>query len=166
MSTSEQRDAAAALNALISKASSSEAWFDAADTEGLPQSWQQEAVSRILVLTYGQELHYLSLASPESGDWEIVAFTDATVVRVTVVRTTKGVSHVESLALPRSSLESLELLDVAPLSDDKERWPDELNLIGHYRGATLRLPMDKFASSDNRKDLVALLSSLLSDLSH
>ena len=165
MSTTEQREAASALHELISKASSSEAWADATDTAG-PQAWQSEAVSRILVLTYGQELHYLSLASPESGDWEIVAFTDATVVRVTVVRTTKGVSHVESLALPRSSLESLELLDVAPLSDDKERWPDELNLIGHYRGATLRLPMDKFASSDNRKDLVALLSSLLSDLSH
>ena len=150
---------------MILASTRSEAW-QSAEESGEGSDWRRDAVSRLLALTFNQRIDYLSVATPESGDWEIVAFTDTTVVRVTVVRTTKGVSHVESLALPRSSLESLELLDVAPLSDDKERWPDELNLIGHYRGATLRLPMDKFASGDNKKDLVALLSSLLSDLSH
>ncbi len=128
--------------------------------------WQHDAVSRLLALTYNQQIDYLSVATPESGDWDIVALTDNTVVSVTLVRTASGVSHLDSTAYPRRSLESLELLEVAAVSDDDQKWPDELTLIGHYKNATLRLPLDKFASHDNRRDLAALLSSLLHDLAH
>lgn len=128
--------------------------------------WQVDAISRLLALTYNQHIEYLSVATPESGDWDIVALTDSTVVSVTLVRTSVGVSHLTSMAFPRRSLDSLELLDVSPISDDEQKWPGELNLIGHYKSATLRLPLDKFASQDNKSDLAALLSSLLHDLAH
>lgn len=165
MSTEEQRESAQHLSDLISKASQSDKWLSPGADEEVPP-WQQDAISRILTLTFSQEIHYLSIATPESGDWDIVAFTDSTVVSLTVVRTPRGVSHIESIAVPRSSLESLELLSVAPITDSEDRWPDELSLVGHYRVATLRLPLDKFSSRDNKRDLVALLSSLVSDLGH
>ncbi|CAN5284381.1 hypothetical protein BH11ACT5_BH11ACT5_10120 [soil metagenome] len=126
--------------------------------------WKDDVVSRILALTFDQKIEYLSVATPENGDWDIVAFTENTVVSVTLVRTSSGVSHVDSMAFPRRSLESLELLDVSTIDDDDDKWPDEINLIGHYKNATLRLPLDKFASHDNQRDLAALLSSLLNDL--
>lgn len=49
---------------------------------------------------------------------------------ITLVRTSTGVSHLDSTAFPRRSLESLELLDVAPIPADDQKWPGELNLIG------------------------------------
>ena len=165
MSTADQRAAARQLFELIARSSTSEAWpTSSSDAEVV--AWQNDAVSRLLTLTYNQQIDYLSVATPESGDWDIVAFTDSTVVSLTLIRTSSGVSHLDSFAFPRRSLESLELLDVAPMSDDDEPWPDELNLIGHYKNATLRLPLDKFASHDNKRDLAALLSSLLHDLGH
>jgi hypothetical protein len=165
MSTADQRAAAEQLGALISRSTQSRAWLESVDETGMPD-WRNDAVARLMALTYNQSIEYLSVATPESGDWDIVAFTDSTVVSITLVRTSTGVSHLESTAFPRRSLESLELLDVSPVSDDDQKWPGELNLIGHYRNATLRLPLDKFASQDNKRDLAALLSSLLHDLAH
>jgi len=163
MSTADQRAAAAQLSEVISGSTRSEAWLAAGGDTELP-GWRDEAVSRLLALTFNQKIDYISIATPESGDWDIVAFTENTVVSLTLVRTSSGVSHLDSIAFPRRSLESLELLDVSTISDDDERWPDEINLIGHYKNATLRLPLDKFASHDNQRDLAALLSSLLNDL--
>jgi hypothetical protein len=165
MSTSDQRAAAEKLSALISTSTQSEAWAGSSDS-GDALDWQQDAVSRLLALTYNQQIDYLSVATPDSGDWDIVAFTDNSVVSLTLVRTSQGVSHMDAVAVPRRSLESLELLDVAPISDNNDKWPGELNLIGHYKNATLRLPLDKFASQGNKRDLAALLSSLLHDLAN
>lgn len=165
MSTADQRAAAEQLSELISRSTQSEAWLTSTpDSDAL--EWQGDAVSRLLALTYNQPIEYLSVATPESGDWDIVAFTDSVVVSLTLIRTSTGISHVDSMAFPRRSLESLELLDVTTISNDDEKWPGELNLIGHYKNATLRLPLDKFASQNNRSDLAALLSSLLHDLGH
>ena len=150
---------------MILASTRSEAWLSAEESvEGT--DWRRDAVSRLLALTFNQRIDYLSVATPESGDWDIVAFTESTVVSLTLVRTSQGVSHMDSIAVPRRSIESLELLDVSLISDDDEPWPGELNLVGHYKNATLRLPLDKFASQDNKRDLAALLSSLLHDLAH
>jgi hypothetical protein len=165
MSTADQRAAAQQLFDLITRSTQSEAWLTSSPV-GSALEWQHDAVSRLLALTYNQPIEYLSVATPENGDWDIVAFTDSIVVSLTLIRTSTGVSHLDSLAFPRRSLESLELLDITSISDDDETWPDELNLIGHYKNATLRLPLDKFASQHNKSDLAALLSSLLHDLAH
>lgn len=166
MSTPSQRAAAKELSALIAASTQSDQWTGAAGGEGEGAQWQRDAVARLLALTFNEQIDYLSVATPESGDWDIVAFTASTVVSITLVRTSTGVSHMDATALPRRSLESLDLLDVSPISDDDAPWPDEINLIGHYKNATLRLPLDKFSSSDNKRDLAALLSSLLRDLAH
>ena len=165
MSTAEQRAAAEQLGNLITRSTQSQAWTESDDDTGMPE-WRQDAVARLMTLTYNQQIDYLSVATPESGDWDIVAFTDSIVVSITLVRTSTGISHLDSTAFPRRSLESLELLDVAAIADDDKKWPGELNLIGHYRNATLRLPLDKFASQDNKRDLAALLSSLIHDLAN
>lgn len=166
MCTADQRAAAKQLSALIASSTQSQQWSGPGGHSHEEPQWQRDAVSRLLALTYNQQIDYLSVATPESGDWDIVAFTDSIVVSITLVRTSTGVSRMDAVALPRRSLESLELLDVSLISDDGDSWPDELNLVGHYQNATLRLPLDKFSSHDNKRDLAALLSSLLHDLAH
>jgi len=69
----------------------------------------------------------------------------------------------ETVTFARSSLESLELLDV-DVVDAGASWPGEVNLIGHYRAGSVPLPLDRFASRSNKLDLVRLLRSLQNDL--
>jgi len=166
MASNQHREDAAGLHDLITGSSTSEAWFNAGAAAGGPPQWQRDVISRILALTFDQEIEYLSTAMPDGEDWDIVAFTQSTVVRVLVVKNNEAVSHIESVAFPRSSLDSLELVEVAPIPTDGDAWPTQLGLIGHYRSATLVLPLDKFASSDNQRDLTRLLTSLLQDLGH
>lgn len=158
------RQRAAELHQLIIGSSISSTWSDSARDE-VPQ-WQQDVLSRILALTYDQDILYLSSALPDDDDWDIVAFTDASVVRVLMSRVNGSPSHIEASAFPRASLQSLELMDVAPVPADERVWPSELNLIGHYLSATITLPLDKFSSPDNKRDLVRLLTSLLQDVAH
>jgi hypothetical protein len=165
MTNEDIRQRAAALHQLIVGASISSAWADSSDSDALP-SWQRDVLSKILALTFDQDILYLSTAMPEGEDWDIIVFTDETVVRVLLVRNDGEPAHSETSAFPRSSLESLELMDVAPIPDDDEVWPSGLNLIGHYRSATVTLPLDNFASPHNRRDLERLLTSLLRDISH
>ena len=166
MDNSELEQRAAAAHALIVGSSESTAWRRAATGESGIPPWQHEVVARVLTLTYDQDIQYLSTAMPDDEDWDVVVFTATTIVRVVVVRDAGTVSRIESFVFPRSSLESLELLDVAPIEDDSSQWPTELTLLGHYRAASITLPMDKFASSDNKRDLRRLLASLLEDLVH
>ena len=166
METNEHLQSATDLHSLIVGSTSSRGWSIATDGAADPPTWQRDAMAKILALTFDQHIEYLSTAMPDGQDWEIVAFTEATVVRVAVVRDGDEVSRTESFAFPRSSLESLELLDIAPIPLDDGAWPADLNMVGHYRAATINLPLDKFASPNNKSDLARFLSSLLQDLSH
>jgi hypothetical protein len=156
---------ASELHKLIIGASTSSAWSNSAENDVLPD-WQRDVLSKILALTYEQEILYLSTAMPDASDWDIIAFTDASVVQVVMTRVDGKAEHVEASVFLRSSLESLELLDVASVPWDDAVWPSELNLIGHYRSATVSLPLDKFSSPGNKRELVRLLTSLLQDISH
>jgi hypothetical protein len=164
MDTDEYLTHVAELHALIVGSNVSSAWAQAADGSSEPPQWQRDVLSKILALTFDQQIQYISTATPDDDDWDIVAFTDATVVRVVVVRDGNTVPHTEAFAFPRSSLESLELLDVDTVPRDAGSWPSELTLIGHYRAATINLPLDRFASGGNKQALALLLTSLLQDL--
>jgi len=163
VSNEELRRSAAELHRLIVGSSLTPSWSTSTAPEALPD-WQRDVLSKILTLTLGQEILYLSTAMPDDNDWDIIAFTQTTVVRVLLVRNDGEPSRTETSVFPRSSLESLELLDAAPIPDDESEWPSDINLIGHYRSATVALPLDRFASSTNRRELVRLLKTLLEDV--
>lgn len=165
MDNEQLRRRASGLQRTITGASDSSAWEDAGAGEGVPD-WQRDVLSKILALTLDQEILYLSTALPDQNDWDIIAFTESTVVRVLMVRGSGAPAHTETSVFPRSSLQSLELVEVAPIPDNNDPWPSNMHLIGHYTSATVTLPLDRFASNDNKRELVQLLTSLLQDVSH
>jgi len=165
MVSEEIRERAWELHQLIIGSSTSAAWLASSGGTRLPE-WQHDVLAKILTLTYDQEILYLSTALPDAEDWDIIAFTDSSVVQVVMNRVDGKSPHVEASAFPRSSLESLELLDVAQIPEDESLWPSDLTLIGHYRSATVTLPLDNFASQGNKRELVRLLTSLLQDIGH
>lgn len=151
---------------MIAGSTSNALWAGADLTSDQLPEWQQDVLAKILALTIDQEIHYLSTAMPAADDWEIIAFTEATVVRVALVRSAGKPEGTETISFARSSLDSLEVVGVSPLPAGEEGWPAGLNLIGHYASGTVNLPLDKFASPDNSRDLARLLASLLQDVGH
>ncbi len=162
--TSGFRDSASALYALIGSSSDRTIWSVGQQGADTIPVWQHDIVAKILAITSGQDILYLSLSSPDEGNWEIVAFTEAIVVHVQINRQSQTGTYSEIQCFPRSSLLSLEILEVDPLPTDDASWPTNLNLLGRYRTATVPLPLDRFASPTNKKDLSRLLASLLNDL--
>lgn len=163
MTNEQLRESAGRLHRLIVGSSTAAAWSDSDEPDTLPE-WQRDVISKILALTLNQEILYLSTAMPDDEDWDIVAFTKTSVVRVLLVRVEGSPSRTETSTFARSSLESLELLEVAPIPGDDAEWPSNINLLGHYRSDTVALPLDKFASGTNKRELVRLLESLLEDV--
>lgn len=158
------RDSATALYDLIGSSSDSAGWSGGSQGSASIPAWQHDIVAKILAITTGQDILYLSLSSPDEGNWEIVAFTEAVVVHVQINRQTPTSTYSEIQCFPRSSLLSLEIVEVDPMPVDDASWPTNLNLLGRYRTATVALPLDRFASPTNKKDLSRLLASLLNDL--
>ena len=157
-------DSAAALYDLIDSSSDSTGWSASAQGSDPIPVWQHDVVAKILAITTGQDILYLSLSSPDEGNWEIVVFTEAVVVHVLINRQAPTATYSEIQCFPRSSLMSLEIVEVDPLPVDEAPWPTNLNLLGRYQTATVALPLDRFASPTNKKDLTRLLASLLNDL--
>ncbi|HEY4266993.1 MAG TPA: hypothetical protein VGM94_02265 [Galbitalea sp.] len=146
------------LHRLIAASSDNGKWTASADDLA---DWQRDVLARILLLAADQEVQYLSLSKVDDDHWDFVAFTDDRVVRVFVADSDAGPARLEATTFARSSLESLELLDTGPISNSH---PSALRLIGHYRSASISLPLDKFASTTNRGNLERLLQTLLYDV--
>lgn len=171
MSNADHRLRTEELNGLIVASSARGEWrspsFEAGGNEAAKSDgWQREVLSRILTLTIDQDIQYLSSAKLDDGEWDFIAFTETRVVRVLVAESDGSPARIETTTFPRDSLDSLELLDVGAIPDNEDEWPADLNLIGHYRSASIPLPLDGFASGANKRDLVRLLRSLLQDVSH
>jgi hypothetical protein len=166
ISNEEHRSRTEELNNLIVASTESSEWAAPVGSAGTPDGWQAEVLSRILTFTIDQEIQYLSSAKLDDESWDFIAFTETRVVRVLVDQADGQPARIETTTFPRDSLESLELLDVGAIPDDEAEWPADLNLIGHYRSASIPLPLDGFASGANKRELVRLLRSLLQDVSH
>jgi hypothetical protein len=163
MGNDDHRRRIGELHELVAASSAQARWSAGL---GTLHAWQTTVLSRILALTLDQDIEYLSSAQLSDEDWDFVAFTEHRVVRVLASATGGASVRLETTTFPRDSLESLDLLDVGPIPENEDTWPADLNLIGHYRSASIPLPLDKFASSDNKRKLVHLLQSLLQDVSH
>jgi hypothetical protein len=154
------------LHRLIATSSDSGAWGASSAAAEQLVDWQRDVLAKILTLTIDQEIQYLSSARLDDEDWDFVAFTETRVVRVLVTQSDGGPARIETTTFPRGTLESLELLDVGAVPDNDDEWPAELNVVGHYRSASIPLPLDRFASGENKRDLGRLLRSLLQDVAH
>ena len=161
MGIENHRESLGALHLLIKGSSKSEEW-DAVG-ESAPD-WQQGVLTRLRALTIHADIRYLSSSKLDTGDWDFVAFTPDRVVRVLVTSPTGDAIRFETVTFSRSSLQSLELLDVESIPDGDQPWPVDVNLIGHYLAGSVPLPLDRFASDSNRHDLSHLLQSLLDDV--
>jgi len=149
------------LHGVIAGSSDDPSWGTEADRM---TDWQRAVLTRLHALTLTDKILYLSSAKVGESEWDFVAFTNRRVVRVLVWNAGQGAVRYETVTYARSSLQSLELLDVGDLSSEADTWPTDLNLIGHYQAGSVPLPLDRFASQSNKHDLVRLLSSLLKDL--
>jgi hypothetical protein len=139
-------------------------WDAPSGASGVPDGWRGDVLTRLLALTIDQDILYLSSAKLDDDDWDFIAFTETRVVRVLVTTSGNGEARLETTTFPRDSLESLELLDVGSIPADETEWPAELNVIGHYRSSSIPLPLDKFSSPKNKRELARLLQSLLQDV--
>lgn len=153
-------DSIRALHGVIARSSDNASWGAEAD---LMSEWQRAVVTRLHALTMTDKILYVSSAKVGEAEWDFVAFTPRRVVRVLVWNAGNAAVRFETVTFARSSLESLELLDVDAVAAGAS-WPGEVNLIGHYRAGSVPLPLDRFASHSNKLDLVRLLSSLQKDL--
>jgi hypothetical protein len=151
------------LHDLVATSSNSGSWAREIDSI---ENWQSDVLTRILALTIDQDIQYLSSAKLDDEDWDFVAFTEKRVVRVLVTAAGGTSVRLETTTFARDTLESLELLDVGAIPTNETPWPADLNLIGHYHSASIPLPLDKFASTGNKLELVHLLRSLLQDAAH
>ena len=161
MGIENHRESLDALHLLIGGSSDSDQW--SAVTESAPD-WQRGVLTRLHALTIHDDIRYLSSAKLDTGDWDFVAFTPDRVVRVLVTNPGSGTDRFETVTFSRDSLQSLELLDVGSVPDGDEPWPVDVNLIGHYLVGSVPLPLDRFASDSNKRDLSGLLQSLLEDV--
>ncbi|MEP6481953.1 MAG: hypothetical protein ABJA94_08100 [Rhodoglobus sp.] len=164
MGNDDHRNSIDALRGLVTDSSVSDEQWDAAPSP--LTGWQRGVLTRMHALTIHDEIHYLSSAKLDTGDWDFVAFTENRVVRVLVSNAGSDAVRYETVTFPRDSLESLELLDIEKLPEGDESWPVDVNLIGHYGVGSVPLPLDSFASPQNKRDLSVLLRSLLQDLAH
>jgi len=160
MNDATHLDSIRSLHGLIARSSDNASW--GADPDRM-SDWQRAAITRLHTLTMTDKILYLSSAKVGETEWDFVAFTARRVVRVLVWNAGSAAVRFEAVTFGRSSLESLELLDVDGIATGPT-WPSEVNLIGHYRAGSVPLPLDRFASRSNKLDLVRLLSSLQKDL--
>ena len=149
------------LHGVIAGSSDDTSWGTEADRMG---GWQRAVLTRLYALTMSDKILYLSSAKVSDTEWDFVAFTALRVVRVLVWNAGQAAVRFETVTFARTSLESLELLDVGDIPAGESAWPIDLNLIGHYRVGSVPLPLDRFASESNKHDLVRLLKSLQEDL--
>jgi hypothetical protein len=161
MGIENHRESLDALHLLIGGSSDSDQWGAVGDSA---PDWQQGVLTRLHALTIHDEIHYLSSAKLDTGDWDFVAFTPDRVVRVLVTNSAGDSVRFETVTFARASLQSLELLDVESIPHGDEPWPVDVNLIGHYPAGSVPLPLDRFASDSNKHDLSQLLQSLLEDV--
>jgi hypothetical protein len=166
VSNEEHRLRIQQLHELVLASSVSSEWSSATAPDGAPEGWQRAVLTRLLALTMDQDIAYIASAKLDDQDWDFIAFTESRVVRVLVTLSGKGDARLETTTFPRHSLESLELLDVGPVPENEEDWPVDLTMIGHYRSASIPLPLDKFSSTTNKRELARLLRSLLQDVGH
>ena len=164
MSNDEHRLRIKQLHDLVLTSSASPVWDAPTNEQGIPDGWRGAVLTHLLTLTLDQDILYLSSANLDGAEWDFIAFTETRVVRVLVTVSDSGDARLETTTFPRESLESLELLDVGGVPEDDGEWPADLNVIGHYRSASIPLPLDKFSSSKNRRELARLLRSLLQDV--
>lgn len=164
MGNDDHRNSIEAIRVLVTDSSVSDEQWGAAP--GPLAEWKRGVLTRMHALTIHDEIQYLSSAKLDTGDWDFVAFTENRVVRVLVSNAGTDAVRFETVTFPRDSLESLELLDVEKVPEGDDSWPVDVNLIGHYRVGSVPLPLDSFASAENKRDLSVLLRSLLQDLAH
>jgi len=160
MNDERHLDSIRSLHGVIARSSDNTSWGTDADRMS---DWQRAVLTRLHALTMTDTILYLSSAKAGETEWDFVAFTPRRVVRVLVWNAGSPAVRFETVTFARSSLESLELLDV-DVVDAGASWPGEVNLIGHYRAGSVPLPLDRFASRSNKLDLVRLLRSLQNDL--
>lgn len=153
-------DAINSLHAVIAGSSEDTSWGTDADRMS---DWQRSVLARLHALTMTEKILYLSSAKSGETEWDFVAFTARRVVRVLVWNAGTEAVRFETVTFARSSLHSLELLEVDVVSAGA-RWPSEVTLVGHYQAGSVPLPLDRFASRSNKLDLVRLVSSLQRDL--
>src|SRR3954471_24696181 len=112
-------DSINSLHGVIAGSSEDTSWGTEADRMS---SWQRAVLTRLHALTLTDKILYLSSAKVGEADWDFVAFTPRRIVRVLVWGAATDAVRYETVTFARSSLLSLELLDVDDVPA-AESWP-------------------------------------------
>ncbi|NEN04358.1 hypothetical protein G3T36_00590 [Diaminobutyricibacter tongyongensis] len=154
---------ASTLSRLLTTSLANDEW-DAATTPS-PAGWYLDFVSKILALTRGEAVVYVSTTFHRESGGRAVVLTGRGVITAGVTFT-DAAAKVTATRLSRSTLRSIEVVDVDRMSlTAGEEWPRVESVILTFDGTALTLPVDSgTVSTATRQSLDAIVPSLISDL--
>jgi hypothetical protein len=129
------------------------------------QGWYLDFLSKILALTRGEDIVYVSTTFHQESGGRAVVLTGRGVVMAGVTFTDSA-AKVTASRFPRSALRSIEIGDVDRIGMlAGEQWPRVESVTLTFDGTALALPVDDATVSETtRRSLDAIVPSLVVDL--
>ena len=157
-------DQASRLSGLLTTSLANDEW-DAATTP-TPAGWYLDFLSKILALSRGEDIVYVSTTFHRQSGGRAVVLTGRGVITAGVTFT-DGAAKVTATRQSRSTLRSIEVVSVDRMSMTAgEEWPRVASVVLTFDGTALTLPVDsETVSTATRQSLDAIVPSLISDLS-
>ena len=156
-------DQASRLSELLTTSLGNDEW-DAATTPA-PAGWYLDFLSKILALSRGEAIVYVSTTFHRESGGRAVVLTERGVITAGVTFA-NGAAKVTATRQSRSTLRSIEVVDVDRMTMTAgEGWPRVASVVLTFDGTALTLPVDsETVSTATRESLDSIMPSLISDL--
>ncbi len=151
------------LGRLLTTSLANEEW--AAATTPTTQEWYLDFLSKILALSRGEDIVYVSTTFHRGSGGRAVVLTERGVITAGVTFT-DAAAKVSASRFSRSTLRSIEVGEVDRVSMvSGEEWPRVESVTLAFDGTALALPVDaETVSAATRRSLDAIVPSLIADL--
>jgi hypothetical protein len=151
------------LSELLTTSLSNDEWAGA--TAPAMQEWYLDFLSKILALSRGEDVVYVSTTFHHESGGRAVVLTDRGVITAGVTFSDAG-AKIAASRFPRSALLSIEVGEVDRVNMvEGGEWPRVESVTLTYEGTALALPVDdETVSESTRRSLDEIVPSLIADL--
>ena len=164
MPIADSRDLAMNLNQRFEECTDSQTWTEAVAARSEIAYWQRDLLSKLLSLQ--AEIVYLTADFSSELAWKVIAFTETNIIQVEIPpQRVDELKRSTTSITSRNSISKIEIVSVAMVPFDSSKWPNQIEILLHTNDSVLKLPLDRYASRENKSELVAFYPSLFADLS-
>lgn len=160
----EYRDLAMNLNQRFEECNDLRIWAEAAAVRSEMPFWQHDLLSKLLSLQ--ADIVYLTADFSSEFAWKVIAFTETNLIQVEIPPQRLDDRKRSTISVTsRNSIVKVEIVSIPMVPFESVNWPNQIEILLHTKDSVLKLPLDRYASRENRSELVAFYPSLLADLS-